>query len=142
MRHEVEILSDYLKKKDLKLTDQRKIILDSFLAIETHVTAEELYDRLKQNHPNIGVATVYRTLKLLGECGLANEIKFSDGIARYEHLLGHQHHDHLICLKCGQYIEVCDPAIEELQEKLAERNRFQIKSHRMELYGICKDCLE
>lgn len=138
---EEDILTEYLKNKDLKLTGQRKIILDAFLGIESHVTAEELYDIIKKNNPEIGVATVYRTLKILCEAGLANEVKFSDKVAHYEHLFDHEHHDHLICIQCGKYTEVCDPEIEELQQKLAERNKFKVLRHRMELYGICEDCL-
>lgn len=137
---EEDILSAYLKNKDLKLTGQRKIILDAFLNIETHVTAEELYDLIKRNNPEVGVATVYRTLKILCEAGLANEVKFSDRSARYEHLFDHEHHDHLICIKCGKYTEVRDQEIEDLQQKLAQKNKFQILRHRMELYGICEDC--
>lgn len=136
----VEILTDYLKQKELKLTEQRKIILDAFLNIEVHVTAEELYYLIKKDNPNIGITTVYRTLKLLCECGLANELNFSDGVTRYEHLLNHEHHDHLICLQCGQYTEVCDPEIEALQQRLAQKNRFQIQRHRLDIYGICENC--
>jgi Fe2+/Zn2+ uptake regulation proteins len=138
---EEDILYEYLKKKDLKLTEQRKIILDAFLNIETHITAEELYDIIKKTNPEVGVATVYRTLKILCECGLANEVKFSDNVAHYEHLFDHQHHDHLICIKCGKYTEVCDPEIEKLQQKLAQKNKFQILRHRMDLYGICENCM-
>lgn len=137
---EEDILSAYLKNKDLKLTGQRKIILDAFLNIETHVTAEELYDIIKKDNPEVGVATVYRTLKILCEAGLANEVKFSDRSTRYEHLFDHEHHDHLICIKCGKYTEVRDQEIEDLQQKLAQKNKFQILRHRMELYGICEDC--
>lgn len=138
---EEDILYEYLKNKDLKLTGQRKIILDAFLGIESHITAEELYDIIKKNNPEIGVATVYRTLKILCEAGLANEVKFGDKVAHYEHLFDHEHHDHLICIQCGKYTEVCDPEIEELQQKLADRNHFKVLRHRMELYGICADCL-
>jgi Fur family transcriptional regulator, ferric uptake regulator len=137
---EEDILTEYLRKKDLKLTEQRKIILDAFLVIESHITAEELYDIIKKNNPEVGVATVYRTLKILCESGLANELKFTDKATRYEHLFDHKHHDHLICVQCGKYTEVCDPEIEELQQKLAERNRFKVLRHRMEMYGICEDC--
>ncbi|HEX2953279.1 MAG TPA: transcriptional repressor [Bacillota bacterium] len=125
----------------MKLTGQRKIILDAFLGIESHVTAEELYNVIKENDPEIGLATVYRTLKILCEAGLANEVRFNDDVAHYEHLFAHEHHDHLICVRCGKYTEVCDPEIEELQQKLAERNKFKILRHRMELYGICQNCL-
>lgn len=142
MSKEEDILYEFLKNKDLKLTGQRKIILDAFLAIESHVTAEELYNIIKKDNPEIGVATVYRTLKILCEAGLANEVQFSDEVAHYEHLFNHEHHDHLICDKCGKYIEVCDPEIEELQQKLADRNKFKVLRHRMELYGICEECMD
>ncbi len=137
---EIDILNDYLKKKELKLTDQRKLILDEFLNTETHFTAEEMYDKLKQKNPNIGLTTVYRTLKIFCESGLANELKLADGISRYEHLFGHKHHDHLICIECGKLIEVMEPEIEKLQNRLAEKNGFKVISHRMELYGICQEC--
>lgn len=140
MSNEIDILNEYLKKKDLKLTDQRKLILEKFLNTETHFTAEELYDKLKQNNPNIGLTTVYRTLKLFCQCGLASELKLADGVSRYEHLFGHNHHDHLICIECGKFIEVNDPEIETLQNRLAQTNDFKVLHHRMELYGICKDC--
>lgn len=138
--NESQILVNYLKEKNLKITGQRKLILDAFLNNESHISAEELYDQLKRDNPGIGLATIYRALKLFADCGLANEQHFSDGVTRYEHLFGHEHHDHLICLNCGKYIEVVEPAIEELQAKLAQKNNFQVLRHRMELYGICQDC--
>ena len=137
---ESDILINFLKEKNLKITGQRKLILDAFLNNEKHISAEELYDQLKKDTPGIGLATIYRTLKLLCECGLANEIHFSDGVTRYEHLFGHEHHDHLICLNCGKYIEVFNPEIEQLQQKMAEQHQFEVLRHRLELYGICRDC--
>ena len=134
------ILIEYLKDKDLKYTDQRKLILDTFLAMETHFTVEDLYEKIKLKNPSLGFTTVYRTLKLFTDCGLANEIKFEDGITRYEHRYGHEHHDHLVCTKCGKLIEVMEPEIEDLQKKLAQKHGFNILHHRMELYGICKNC--
>lgn len=137
---ETQILTNYLKEKNLKLTGQRKLVLDVFLNNESHISAEELYDQIKQENPTIGLATIYRTFKLFAECGLASEVQFSNGVTRYEHGFGHDHHDHLICLNCGKYIEVVDPAIEELQARLAQKNDFQVLRHRMELYGLCRDC--
>jgi Fur family ferric uptake transcriptional regulator len=137
---ESQILKNYLKERNLKITGQRQLILDAFLNNESHVSAEELYDQIKLENPRIGLATIYRALKLFSQCGLANEVRFSNGVTRYEHLFGHEHHDHLICLNCGKYIEVVDPAIEELQARLAQDNKFQVLRHRMELYGICQDC--
>ena len=95
---------------------------------------------VKKLYPSIGFATVYRTLKLLCEAGLCRELKFEDGITRYEHLYGHQHHDHLVCTRCGKFIEIIEPEIEKLQEKLFKKHKFLPQRHRMELYGICKKC--
>lgn len=139
-KNEETVLTEFLREKDLKLTEQRKTILKFFLGTEIHISAEELYDLIKQSHPGIGLTTVYRTLKLFCDSGLANEIKFADGVSRYEHRFEHAHHDHLICIQCGKYIEVVDPEIEALQQRLALRHRFRILNHRMELYGVCSDC--
>ncbi|NLY75821.1 MAG: transcriptional repressor [Firmicutes bacterium] len=137
---ELDIFINHLNNKGQKLTSQRKIILNAFLNSEHHVSTEELYDTLKQDYPAIGLATVYRTLKLLCECGLAIELRLSDGIVRYEHLFNHDHHDHLVCMRCGKIIEVVEPEIEELQEKLARDHGFSVIYHQMELYGICREC--
>lgn len=126
--------------KGLKSTKQRDIILDSFLSTHQHLTTEDLYLRLKKSHPNIGFATVYRTLKLFAESGIAQEIQFSDGQTRYEHLHDGEHHDHLLCTSCGAIIEFENEAIETLQVEVAERHGFKITSHKLELYGVCADC--
>jgi Fur family transcriptional regulator, ferric uptake regulator len=140
---ETVILQNYLAEHGCKITGQRRRILEAFLATEEHVSAEELYRKLKENEGSgIGLATVYRTLKLLCASGLARELQLTDGVIRYEHHFDHEHHDHLVCLNCGRYIEVSDPQIEALQEQLAQRNRFRILHHRMELYGICGQCQE
>lgn len=139
--NEEQVLIEYLVQKDLKYTEQRRIILESFLKTETHFTVDDLYAKVKEVNQAIGYTTIYRTLKLFTECGLANEMKFKDGITRYEHRFGHEHHDHLICVKCGRLIEVVEPEIEELQEKLARKHNFKIEHHRMELYGTCQKCV-
>ena len=137
---EEKIFEDHLAACKLKHSQQRKEITDVFLSIDRHLTADELYRVIKKRNPNIGYATVYRTLKLLCECGLCRELKFEDGTARYEHLYEHRHHDHLICTKCGKFVEVVDPEIEHLQERLFKVHGFHPQRHRMELYGICKGC--
>lgn len=137
---EEAILSNYLKEKGLRQGRQRVIILHEFLFIEKHVSPEELWSLLKANNPEIGIATVYRTLKLLTDCGLAKEVHFAEKGVRYEHLYGHTHHDHLVCTKCNTVIEVVDPEIERLQESLAKRNNFKVEAHRMEIYGLCSKC--
>lgn len=140
MNDERRIFEHFLGKKGLRETPQRERILDEFLKREQHTTAEELYDIVKGRDPTIGQATVYRVLKLLCEAGLAREVDFGDGVMRYEHLYGHQHHDHLVCTSCGKTVEIVDPAIEELQRRLAESAGFQLTDHEMYLYGLCKAC--
>jgi Fur family ferric uptake transcriptional regulator len=110
------------------------------LKTERHLTADELYRLVKRRNPTIGFATIYRTVKLLCECGLSREFKLENGSVRYEHLYGHEHHDHLICLKCGKFIEVVDPEIEKLQEKLARKEGFILQGHKLLAYGICREC--
>lgn len=137
---EREIFESHIRKKNLKHTEQRTQILMTFLETERHLTAEELYILVRKKYPSVGYATISRTLKLLCDCGLCSELRVEDGVTRYEHLYGHDHHDHLICIECGSFVEVVSPEIERLQEKLAQANGFTIKRHRLEIYGICKKC--
>ncbi len=133
---------DFLRRNEYKLTPQRELILDTFLHMEGHPAPEELYDAVKKRDPSVGQATVYRTLKLLSQAGMAKELHFGDGLTRYEHKYGQTHHDHLICERCGTNIEVVDETIERLQEELAAKHGFRLTGHRMYLYGVCKDCRE
>jgi len=140
MKKAKNVFMDFLNEKKLKKSARRDRIVDLFLKTEGHITPEELYIYSKEEDPAIGVATVYRTLKLLCKSGLARELKFRDGVARYEHLYGHPHHDHLVCQHCGKFVEVVDPKIEKLQTLLAERHGFTIESHRTDIYGYCSRC--
>ena len=115
-------------------------ILKAFLNTERHVTTEELYNLVKKKAPNIGHATVFRALKLMSEADLARRVDFGARITRFEHKFGHSHHDHLVCLECGKCIEAVDPEIEKLQRRLAKRFYFESTSHKMEIFGVCKDC--
>lgn len=130
----------YLAEQGLKSTRQREQILDEFLRAGAHLSAEDLYLRLRKKFPNIGYATVYRTLKLLAECGIAEERHFGDKQTRYEATAGQDHHDHLVCQQCGSIIEFEDPRIEALQLEVARAHGFQISYHRLELYGTCAKC--
>jgi Fur family ferric uptake transcriptional regulator len=134
------IFRNYIKEKGLRYTTQREEILDSFFSSKKHITADELFTALRMKNPDIGYATVHRNLSLLCECGLAEEIKIGKQKTRFEPKFGQKHHDHLICLKCGQFIEVNDNKIEKLQDKLAEANDFIPVRHKLEIYGICKEC--
>jgi len=140
MSGEMGVFIDYLKKKDLKLTGQREIILDVFLKTERHLSVEDLYNIAKKKDLSIGQATVFRTLKLLCEADIAKEVDLGDGKKRYEHKYGHEHHDHLVCLGCGRFIEAVDFKIERLQGDLCRKHRFLPQRHKMEIFGICKKC--
>ena len=140
MAREMQIFIDYLKKKDHKLTDQRKIILNVFLKTERHVSVEDLYNIAKKKDLSIGQATIFRMLKLLCEADIAKEVNLGDGKTRYEHKYGHEHHDHLVCLECGKFIEAVDPKIERLQNELCKSHGFLPQRHKMQIFGVCKGC--
>jgi Fur family transcriptional regulator, ferric uptake regulator len=130
----------FLAQRKLKFTAQRAEIFDVFWQAKEHVSPEDLYGLVKQNDARIGQATVYRTLKLLSDSGIAREVNFGDGVTRYEPAYGQSHHDHLICTNCGCSVEVVDPRIEHLQEILAQNHDFTLTSHKMYLYGVCPQC--
>lgn len=130
----------YLQSSGLKSTQQRELILDEFLRAGSHLSTEELYLRLRRKHPNLGYATVHRTLKLLAESGIAEQRHFGDGQARYEPAGKDEHHDHLICTACGRIVEFEDGRIEKLQDEVASLHGFTIIRHRLELYGYCESC--
>lgn len=134
-------LHTYMEKKGLRSTSQRRLIIDTFFEGAPHMTIEDLLAEVRTRDKGIGYATVYRTLKLLAECGVASERRFGDGLSRYE--LADEattHHDHLICVNCGKIIEFEEPRIEALQDEIAERYGFEITSHKHEMYGTCSDC--
>jgi len=135
-----KIFSDFISKKGLKSTKQRDIILDGFLESDRHLSIEELYLKIRSAHQNIGYATVYRTLKLFAEAGIAREMQFGDGQTRYEHVEEGEHHDHLVCTRCGSIEEFENETIEHLQAEIAKSRGFLIERHRLELYGICGNC--
>lgn len=134
-----EIFKEHLRRLGLKSTSQRDDIAHVFFASERHISVDELYRQVRQVNPRIGYATVYRTMKLLTECGLAVERHFRDGEARYESSEGH-HHDHLICEVCGRIEEFEEDRIERLQAEIAHKLGFELSGHKMELYGVCLDC--
>ena len=140
MEQALRAFTDFLSARGLRFTSQRRCIVTEFMKQSGHISVEELYTHVLAADPSIGQATIYRTVKLLCESGLAKEAHFGDGVARYETLLNSAHHDHLVCLDCGKKIEVVDPAIEQLQEKMAKRHNFILTSHHMYLYGICGAC--
>lgn len=131
---------DYLNNRRQKLTPQRQAIFRVFAEADGHPSPEDIHRMVRAEAPGIGLATVYRTMHLLAEAGLARELKFNDGVARYEFKYGRQHHDHIICTRCQKSVEVMDQRIEELQTQLAHRHDFEMTGHKMYLYGLCSDC--
>ncbi|MFN0108803.1 MAG: Fur family transcriptional regulator [Blastocatellia bacterium] len=137
---EKEILFSHLKESGLKRTGQRELILEVFLKTEGHLSVEDLYDLVKAEDSTVGLTTVYRTLKLMCECGLAREEKMGDGFTRYEHLYNHPHHDHLICTECQNLIEFYSEVIETKQDEIATAHNFKPTHHSLRIWGICSAC--
>tara|TARA_B100000315_G_scaffold257811_1_gene307955 strand:+ start:1994 stop:2443 length:450 start_codon:yes stop_codon:yes gene_type:complete len=138
IQNEIDILRKHLASNELRVTAQREVILETFLEMQ-HVTAEQLYHALAKCQPHIGLATIYRTLNLLCECGLAQQRKFGTQ-THYDNVSHKGHHDHMICTKCGAIIEFENCDIEKLQEEVARQHGFHIITHKLELYGQCSTC--
>jgi len=139
-KEEIDLFDDCVRSKGLKQSGQRRDILRTFLKTEKHLTADELFHLVKKKNPSIGVATVYRTIKLICDCGLGRELRLDNNSVRYEHLFNHDHHDHLYCKNCGELTEVVDVEIERLQEKLAKKAGFKMQGHRLIIHGLCRKC--
>jgi Fur family transcriptional regulator, ferric uptake regulator len=137
---EMQVFLDYLRENNLKLTPHRELILNSFIEHEGHRSVEDIYRTVREREPRVGYTTVYRTMKLLGECGLAREIDLADGITRYEHLFNHEHHDHMICMECGSSIEFYNSEIELVQDAASEQLGFKVLDHKLQIYGVCRAC--
>ena len=140
MTEEQEVFLRHIQKQGLKRTSQRDLILDVFLQTEEHVSGEDLYQLVREKDASVGQTTVYRTLRLLTDAGLAREVRFGDGRAHYEHNYKHQHHDHMICKECGKIIEFYSPELEAIQDAMAAKHRFELTSHLLRMIGICADC--
>lgn len=138
-----EELDKYLTKHQLKQTKQRRSIVEHFIGLHKHISAEELHESIKKAGHLIGLATVYRTLNLLAEAGLVEQKSFGEGHFVYEVSMPGEHHDHIICIDCGAVFEFENDEIEALQEKVASRLDFKLGSHRLDLFGRCQrlpDC--
>ena len=128
----------YLRRKGLKTTHQREAIVDAFLRRSGHVALEDLLADARKKHPRVGLATVYRTAKLMEEAGLAASRQFGSGQTLYEVASGRAHHDHLICERCGYIVEFESDEIEQLQDRAARTLGFNVLRHRHELFGLCE----
>jgi len=131
-------LDEYLVKKGLKQTKQRQRIVELFVGLNSHTSAEDLHQAARRDGHNIGLATVYRTLNILVDAGLVEQKSFREGHFVYEVRTPGEHHDHLICLDCGKVVEFENSDIELLQEKIAQKYGFRLTHHRLDLYGRCQ----
>lgn len=135
-----QLFNDFLEQNELKCTPQRRVILDAIFNIHRHFDADELVDILKQQDERISRATVYRTLDLLVKGGFVRAMDLGDSRKVYEHIVGHKHHDHLICTECGNTIEFDDNMIESLQDRVCELLNFEAHSHSLRIFGRCDKC--
>ena len=138
-REEKEVFSSYLASNRLKRSEQREVILDTFLRSQRHLSVDDLLQLVQKRRPDIGRTTVYRTLKLLQAAGLAQELALQ-GQTRFERDYKRKHHDHFICNSCGEIFEFSDPEIERIQDETAAGIGFVIQGHRHQIYGLCRRC--
>ncbi len=142
METEAQVFREFLSRKGMRSTPEREEILAEVFAHHDHFDVEELIMRLRQRGLRIYRASVYRTLALLVESGLVQEVYYEDGHMHYEHIYGHEHHCHMRCLGCRQIIEFHDGAMEEVERRLGTDHDFQVTGHKLELYGFCASCRE
>ncbi len=140
LRAAQDIFHQHLKRVGLKHTGQRDTILRAFLASREHLSTEELHRLAQKKDPRIGFTTVYRTLKLLSDCGLASEVAFHDGITRYEYQYNRRSHHHMVCTGCGESVEFFSPELTRLERQIGRRHRYLTTRHTFQIYGICEDC--
>lgn len=132
-----------LKEKGCKLTMQRRSVLDVLLEHSNdHLSTEEIYDKVKERFPEIGLATVYRTVQLFEEMGIVDRLNFDDGCSRFELASENtvHHHHHLICEECNKVFEVENDLLDEIEKEIESKYNFKIHDHNVMFYGICKEC--
>jgi Fur family ferric uptake transcriptional regulator len=133
-------LKAVLKRENLRYTPQRKAVWDELCSSDEHRNAEDIYLALRGNGVRVSRATVYRTIDVLVRHGMVRKLDLGEGRSRYEHKLDPTHHDHLICINCGQIVEFVNTGIERLQEEVARQHQFQLKRHIHQLFGLCRNC--
>ncbi|MCU1295930.1 MAG: ferric uptake regulator, Fur family [Acidobacteriaceae bacterium] len=140
VREAEDILHRHLKRVGLKQTAQRDTILRTFLETREHLSLNELHGLVRKKDARIGFTTVYRTLKLFVECGLASEVAFHDGIARYEHQYNRRSHHHMVCTECGSSVEFFSTEVERLEQEIGRKHNYVTTRHTFQVYGTCEDC--
>lgn len=144
MMNAMEILKEKLKETGFKITPQRRAIIEILLKNDSeHLSSEEIYDLVRVDCPEIGLATVYRTMQLLDDVGVISKLNLDDGCIRYEICLdkedSHNHH-HLICKNCSKIIEVKEDLLDSIERQIQETYKFEIMDHDLKFYGLCEDC--
>jgi Fur family ferric uptake transcriptional regulator len=137
VREAESVFHDHLRRVGLKHTGQRDTILRTFLDTRDHLSTDDLYRLVRKQDERIGFTTVYRTLKLLAECGLASEVAFNDGIARYEHQYNRRNHHHMVCTDCGSSVEFFSTDIER---EVGRKHKYLTTRHTFQIYGVCDAC--
>ena len=137
---EEKIFREFLEKKRCKLTKERAAILSEVFSNHGHFDPEDLFFKIREKEAKASRASVYRTLQLLLECGLVEQVERVDKHAHYEHTFGHKHHDHLICLRCGRVMQIYSEKLEQLQKNLCKKEKFRCLTHTLEIKGYCEKC--
>lgn len=144
MKHgeELEVVEDYMREHGLRWTNQRRLIAQAAFATHDHFSAEDLLEMCRKRDKKVSRATVYRTLGMLEDAGFVEGLDTGDGGRKFEHVLGHAHHDHMVCTHCGAIIEFLDEELERRQERAARKHGFVIESHSLQLFGACNACVK
>ncbi|MEK7668564.1 MAG: Fur family transcriptional regulator [Gemmatimonadota bacterium] len=130
----------FLRERSLPVTSQREQVADVLFAAGGHLSVDDIEQLLRSRDVHVGKATIYRTLDLLVESRMVVERDFGEGFRRYERVPGHPHHEHLICLRCGKVVEFQNDRLERLKALIADEYGFQHSHHRLDIYGVCREC--
>ena len=130
----------FLRERSLPVTTQREQVAEALFAAGGHLSVEDVEQQLRGRDLHVGKATIYRTLDLLSQSGMIVQRDFGEGFRRYERVPGHPHHEHLICLRCGTVVEFQNNRLERLKTLIADEYGFQHSHHRLEIYGVCREC--
>lgn len=140
LAHSLDAFRRFLRERSLPVTSQREQVADVLFAAGGHLSVEDIEQLLRSRDVHVGKATIYRTLDLLVASRMVVERDFGEGFRRYERVPGHPHHEHLICLRCGKVVEFQNDRLERLKALIADEYGFQHSHHRLEIYGVCREC--
>lgn len=137
---ELAVVEREMRQRGLRWTVQRRLVAKAALSNHSHYSADELLELCRDEDRAVSRATVYRTLSMLEEAGFVEGLDTGDGGRKFEHTLGHKHHDHMVCTGCGAIIEFHDEQLERRQDAAAAAQGFEIQSHSLKLFGLCRRC--